>query len=169
MPDLASLDGFQYDGYDIAAPNPGLILGRLLAWYGSVARGLNKAMAIGVKEELMTIGTGATTLSVDATLLPANSCIIAVVGRVTVAIPTAATFTVGDATNPARFATGIAVAANTTFVGTLHRNPAVASDALGPRQVAASALTIDPSSNPANNNGRVVVQVIYEVFTPPTA
>lgn len=167
--DLASVDGFGYDDVTLQSPNPGTIVGRLLSYYGSSTRGFNKVGAIGVKEELITIAAAATSTSADLTLLPANSLILAVVGRVTVAIPTAATFAVTDPTQTGRFATGILVALNTTFVGFLQWNPAIATDALGPRQTAAAGVRIVPNLTPGTAVGRLAVQVIYLVFTPPTS
>jgi hypothetical protein len=145
-----------------------LAQGGLMPFLGSQTAGWNHAMEFGVNEELITIGTGTTTTGANTSLLPANSLIEMVVGRVTVAIPTAATFTVGDTAQPARFVSGVAVALGTTFVGTLHKNPAVASDALGPRQVANAALVIDPNANPANNAGRIRAQVAFKRGSPPS-
>lgn len=167
--ELASLPGFQVDDINAALPNPGVILGRLLSWYGSSTRGLNKVGAIGVKEEVLTIAAAATSTTVSTSLLPANSLILAVIGRVTVAIPTAATFTVGDATTAARFASGIAVALSTTFVGFTHWSGAITTLAAGPSQAANAAILVTPNLTPANANGRLALQTIYLQFTPPTA
>lgn len=161
---------FQVDDIKSSTPNPGLILGRLLAWYGSSTRGYNKVGAIGVKEELLTIAAAATSTTVSTSLLPANSLILAVIGRVTVVIPTATSFAVGDATTAARFATGIAVAAGTTFVGITHWSGAITTLAAGPSQAANAAIVVTPAGGtPANNSGRLALQTIYLQFTPPTA
>lgn len=167
--ELSSVSGIIYDNLFSGTPNPGLILGRILALYGSTMRGLNKVVGISVAEEVVTIAAAASSDSV-ANLLPANSLIAVVVGRVTVVIPTATSFTVGDATQAARFATGVAVAAGTTFVGMLQWNPAVASDDLGPRQVSAAKIRLTMAGGtPAANTGRVALQVAALTFTPPTA
>jgi hypothetical protein len=169
MPDALSIPGLVVDNINSATPNPGLVLGLLFALYGSATRGSNKVIAFGVKEELMTIAAAATSDSALASLLPANSLILAVIGRVTVAIPTAATFLVGDATQTARFASAVPVAVNTTFVQNLHLNPTVASANLGWQQSADARIRITPDLTPATAVGRVALQVAYLTFTPPTA
>jgi hypothetical protein len=90
-------------------------------------------------------------------------------GRVTVAIPNATTFNVGSTGQAARFASAVAVAVNTAFVGFLQWNPSVASDALGPRQTANAGVLITPSATPATAIGRVALQVFTETFVAPTA
>jgi len=114
--------------------------------------------------ELITIGTGATTDSV-ANLLPANAIIEAVAIRVVAAIPTATTFTVGDPTTAARFATGVAVAVDTTTIGVLHRHPDAASAAAGPVQGSAAKVRITPNSTPGSAIGRVLVTVFYRQYS----
>lgn len=120
----------------------------------------------GVNTELLTIAAAATTDS-SASLLPADSIIQAVVVRVTVVIPTAATFTVGDPTTPARFATGVAVAAGTTAVGLIHMSGASTTLATGPSQVSAAAIRITPNLTPATATGVVRIQVYYSKFVAP--
>jgi hypothetical protein len=122
----------------------------------------------GVATELVTIAAAATT-DTSANLLPANSIIDAVTVRVTTLIPTAATFTVGDATQAARFATGVAVAAGTTAVGLLQNDPTVATGNLGPVQTSAAKIRITPNSSPADATGRVRVTVFYRQFVAPTS
>lgn len=133
----------------------------------AVATANGASVTYGYNSELMTIAAAASSDS-TANLLPADAIIDAVVVRVTTVIPTAATFTVGDATQAARFATGVAVAATTTAVGTLHWNPAVASDNLGPRQTADAKIRITPNAQPADATGRVRVTVFYHKFVAPT-
>lgn len=120
----------------------------------------------GVNSELLTIAAAATT-DTTGNLLPADAIIEAVVVRVTTVIPTAATFTVGDATTAARFATGVAVAADTTSVGLLHRNPDVAA-AAGPVQSAAAKVRITPNTAPGAATGVVRVQVYFSRWIAPT-
>lgn len=120
---------------------------------------------MGSLTELVTIAAAATTTTATF-LLPANSVIRAVVGRVTVAIPTAATFTVGDATTAARFASAIAVAINTTFVGLTHVGTAGVA---GPRQPSAAQIVITPNLTPGTNVGRLRLTVFFETFVAPTA
>jgi len=121
----------------------------------------------GVNSELLTIAAAATT-DTTGNLLPANAIIEAVVVRVTTIIPTAATFTVGDATTAARFATGVSVAADTTAVGLLHRNPDVAA-AAGPVQTTAAKIRITPNAQPAAATGVVRIEVFFSRFVAPTS
>jgi hypothetical protein len=117
----------------------------------------------GSASELVTIAAAATT-DTTANLLPANAIIEAVTARVTTVIPTAATFTVGDATTAARFATGVAAAAGTTVVGLTHADQAAAA---GPIQTTAAKIRITPNASPADNSGRVRVTVYYRQFVAP--
>jgi hypothetical protein len=121
----------------------------------------------GVNSELVTIAAAAST-DTTGDLLPADAVIEAVVVRVTTVIPTAATFTVGDATTAARFATGVAVAAGTTAVGLLHRNPADA-DVAGPVQAAAAKVRITPNASPGAATGVVRVEVYFSRFIAPSS
>ena len=118
--------------------------------------------------ELITIAASATTDS-TANLLPANSIIEAVVVRVTTVIPTATTFTVGDATTAARFLAATDVAATTTGIGTVHWNGVVSTTVAGPTQAAAAKIRITPNGTPANNTGRLRVTVFYRQFVAPTS
>jgi hypothetical protein len=120
----------------------------------------------GVAAELLTIAAAATT-DTTANLLPANSIIEAVCVRVTALFPTAATFTVGDATTAARFATGVSVAAGTTAVGLLHQQGGIATDATGPVQTAAAKVRITPNATPAAATGEVRIEVFYSKFVAP--
>jgi len=114
--------------------------------------------------ELITIAAAATSDSV-ADLLPANAIIEAVIARVVATIPTATSFTIGDGTTAARFATGVAVAADGTFVGLAHMQPDVAA-AAGPVQASAAKLRITPAGGtPASNIGRVLVTVFYRQYS----
>jgi hypothetical protein len=115
--------------------------------------------------ELVTIAAAATTTSA-ADLLPANSMILSVVGRVTTLIPTAATFKVGVAGLDTRFATGILVAAGTTFVGLTHHGVASPN---GVQQVAAAKILVTPNLQPGDATGRLRLTVFYKQFVPPSA
>lgn len=119
----------------------------------------------GTVTELTTVSTSATT-DTTANLLPATSVIEAVTVRVITAIPTAATFSLGDATVAGRFVTGVAVAQNTTAVGTVQFD---STGTAGPRQTAAAKLRITPSSTPATPTGQLRITVYYKSFTPPTS
>ena len=109
--------------------------------------------------ELTTIAAAATT---DTTFsLPAGAVIYGVSVRVTVVIPTAATFTVTGATSGTVFHTAaVAVAANTTDAGT-----AAGAYYNGTAQ----KVRITPNLTPAANTGRVRVTAHYYTITPPTS
>lgn len=118
--------------------------------------------------ESLTLAAAAST-DTTANLLPAGAIIEAVVVRVTTVIPTAATFSVGDATTAARFGTGIAVAANTTATCIDHWSGAVATLASGPTQAAAAKIRITPNLTPATATGVLRITTFYRQFTPPTS
>lgn len=109
--------------------------------------------------ELTTISTNAST---DTTIqMPANSLILAVPVRVTVIIPTAATFTVGDSGSAARFSTTtVAVAADTTDTG---NKAGVYYNA------SALSVRITPNASPLAATGRVRITIYYYTVTPPTS
>lgn len=116
----------------------------------------NQAAAIKFLTELTTIAAAATT---DTTIqFPANCLALGASVRVTTAIPTAATFDVGDAGTPTLFNTGLSVALNTTG-----KNAPSAYT----RYTAATSVRITPNLTPANNNGRVRVTIYYIEFTVP--
>lgn len=111
------------------------------------------------KTELTTIAAAATT---DTTItIPANVRVIGVSTRVTVAIPTAATFEVGINGAASRFSTGVSTAANTTSPGTL--------GSMDDDYAAGTAVRITPNAVPAANTGRVRVTIHYIQITPPTS
>lgn len=112
------------------------------------------------KTELTTIAAAATTDT--AITIPANAIVFAVSVRVTVAIPTAATFTVTGTTSGTQFdvAAGVSVALNTTDVGTAN---------CPYKNGAAQAIRFTPNLAPATNAGRVRVTIHYYEITPPTS
>ena len=115
----------------------------------------------GILTELLTINAAAST---DTTLLiPEGAQVFAVSVRVTVAIPTAATFTVGTAADALLFSgvgRSVAVALGTT-------DPCAAG---GINYFDAdTAVRITPNLAPATNVGRVRVTVHYTLVTPPTS
>lgn len=109
--------------------------------------------------ELTTIAAAATT---DTTIqMPANAVILGVSVRVTVAIPTATTFTVGDSGSAARFSTAaVSVNLNSTDPGT---------KAGAYYNASALSIRITPNGTPAANTGRVRVTIYYYSVTPPTS
>lgn len=127
--------------------------------------GLGSSMTAAHATQEITIADAAYT---DSTIdLPANSIIHAVVGRVTVAIPTASTFSVGDPSAGGRFANGISVAANTTFVALDHHAPDL--DPPGIVQATAAKVRITPDATPAAATGKVRIVIYYTQFVPPTS
>jgi hypothetical protein len=130
-----------------------------------VQDGFGGSWVRGEATELVVIAAAATTDTVG-NLLPANSVIRAVAVRVTVLIPTAATFKVGDATTDTRFATGVLVAAGTTNVGLTHVDQ---TGAPGPIQAAAAKVRITPNLTPGAATGRVRVTVYFDTFVAPTS
>lgn len=122
----------------------------------------------GTISELMTVAAAASSTSV-AHLLPAGTIIDSVTLRVTVVIPTATSFTVGDGTTAARFGTGISVAAGTTNASILQANPAN-TDAAGPVQTTDQHIVLTMAGGtPATATGRVRVVVFYRKFVAPTS
>jgi hypothetical protein len=156
--------------------NLGILFGRTFSLFGSLysapsassSGSFEKIVTLGVKDELLTIAAAATSDTVSATMLPANSLILAVLACVTVAIPTAATFTVGDATTPARFSTGLTVATGAKTPGITQWSGAITTLAAGPSQAANAAIRITPSATPATNVGRVHLYVAYIALATPS-
>ena len=109
--------------------------------------------------ELTTIAAAATT---DTTIqMPAGAIVLSVSVRVTVVIPTAATFTVGDSGSAARFSTAaVSTAANSTDAGT---------KAGAYYNASALSVRITPNLTPADNTGRVRVTIAYVDVTVPTS
>jgi hypothetical protein len=117
-------------------------------------------LAVQSLTELTTIAAAATT---DTTIqMPAGAIVLAVDVRVTVVIPTAATFTVGDSGSAARFNTGasVAVAAGTTNAGT---------KAGAYYNASALSVRLTPDVQPADNSGRVRVTIHYISVQPATS
>lgn len=137
-----------------------LSLTRLGAGSMAIAgRANGQAINIQSLTELTTIAAAATTDT--AIQIPAGAVVLAVSVRVTVVIPTAATFTVTSATGGTTFNTAaVAVAANTTDAGT---------KAGAFYQSAASAIRITPNLTPGANSGRVRVTIHYYTITAATS
>ena len=110
--------------------------------------------------ELTTIAAAAFTDT--AIQIPANAIVLSVSVRVTVVIPTAATFTVTGATSTTQFDTagGVAAAATTTDAGTQN---------CPYKNGAAQAIRITPDLTPAANTGRVRVTISYIEITSATS
>jgi hypothetical protein len=108
--------------------------------------------------ELTTIAASATTLTTIQ--IPAGAIVFAVSVRVTVAIPTATTFTVTGNTTGTFHTAAVSTAANSTDKGT-------AAGAF--YSATAQSVKITPNSTPASNTGRVRVTIHYLEVTPPTS
>jgi len=128
---------------------------------GQLSQGLGNGQQISYKSltELTTIAAAATTTTTIA--IPANVIVKAVSVRVTVLIPTAATFTViGDTSTTAFNTAAVPVAAGSTDKGNLNcpYNNGVAQ-----------TIRITPSATPADTTGRVRVTIWYEDSIPATS
>lgn len=131
----------------------GTVQGAKLTGTSLEQRGANgQAATIKQLTELTTIAAAATTATTIE--IPANVIVLSVSVRVTVLIPTAATFTVTGTTSTTAFQTGasVAVAAGTTDVGT-KSCPYLNSTA--------QTVTITPNASPAANTGRLRVTITY--------
>lgn len=116
-------------------------------------------IAVKALTELLTVAASAT--STTTIQKPANSIVVGVSVRVTTAIPTAATFTVGDSGSAARFSTAaVSVAANSTDPGT---------KAGAYYNATAEGIIITPDLTPGANTGRVRVTIHYIEVTPATS
>ena len=125
-----------------------------------ISGGLNgQTLSILSLTELLTIAAAAT--STTTLSIPAGAIVLAVSVRVTVAIPTAATFTVIGNTSTTVFNTAaVTVALNSTDRGT-------AAGAF--YNATAQTVRITPNLTPGTNVGRVRVTVMYIQSTPPTS
>ncbi len=109
--------------------------------------------------ELTTIAAAATTDT--AIQIPANAVVLGVSVRNTVAIPTAATYTVTGTSSGTVFNTvAVPVAINTT-------DPGIKAGAF--YNATAQTIRITPNLTPGTNVGRVRVTIHYYVVTPPTS
>jgi hypothetical protein len=159
----------------VRAQNTTVNLFRPITIMGSsanVARLLWSASSGGVFEissvsALLTLSTSGTTTD-TASIIPAGSIVLAVPYRVTTAITTAASFSIGDATTAARFVSGATgLTLGSTGIGLQHLQGGVATDAAGPVQAAASVVRVTTNANPGA--GAIRIQVWYAVLTAPTS
>lgn len=119
-------------------------------------------------EEEMTLATGAATTDSTANLLPANSIILCVTSRVTVAVGTAVNYALGDATVGTRFAAAnTSVAAGDTGVGLSAMFGVVSATNAGPTQAVAAKLRITCNANASA--GKIRVCVMGWTFAAPTS
>lgn len=134
-----------------------LVLGPTVPSVIGTAPANGQVLSVLQASELLTIAAAAT--STTTMLVPANAIVLAVSVRNTVAIPTAATYTVK--LGATEFNTvAVPVAVNTTDAGT---------KAGAFFNATAQGVVITPDLTPATNAGRVRVTVSYLLVTPPTS
>jgi hypothetical protein len=123
-----------------------------------------------VNSELLTLSTGGTTTDTTANLLPANSIILGVVGRVTTTITTGCTgWQMGDPTTAGRFtASNVTLAAGTTDVGKVQLTTGVASATTGLFQTSAAKVRVT-CATAAPGAGAVRITVFGYTLTPPAS
>ena len=114
----------------------------------------------GTISELLTIAAAASSTTTMS--IPANAIVYGVSVRVTVAIPTAATFTVTGNASATQFdvAGGVSTVAGTTDAGTAN---------CPYKNGAAQTIKITPNLQPADNTGRVRITIHYYFINPATS
>lgn len=108
--------------------------------------------------EEVTMAQAATTSSTIE--IPAGCHLVAVSGRVTGLAATTATYDIGITGDTARFGTGIAVAATTTFPGVPDAHDLYA---------AATTILVTPNASPTDDAGKIRFVIFYDLITPPTS
>jgi len=112
-----------------------------------------------------TLSTGSTTTSTGVACLPANSIIDAIVYRITTAITSATSFTIGDGTIAGRFCgTQTTLTIGATGVCFVQADQTGTS---GPRQVSAASVVVTTNSNPGAGVIRLIV--FSHTWTAPTS
>lgn len=149
---------------DMAGPNGPLLV------YGGVGDGVTDEQfgarsTRGWITQEVTLSTTGTTTSTTSNMLPINSLIQAVTGRVTQTITGATNFEFGDTTTPARFlnpSTGLT--AGSTVIG-LKQNDG--TGAAGPIQTTTSEVQITTTGTPTA--GKIRITTFYNQFIAPTS
>ncbi len=119
----------------------------------------------GYVTELVTLSTSAATKDTTGFLLPANSIIEAVTGRVTTTITTATDWKLGDSVTSGRFsAATTGLTAGSTIVGLVHVDQ---TSNAGPRQTADAAIRVTCSGTPGA--GAIRITSFYRQFSAPTS
>lgn len=139
--------------------------GGLIEWI--TANG--SACILSSASELLTLSTSATHTDTAANLLPANSIILAVVGRVTTTITTATDWSLSDTVAAsARFTiANNTMTAGTTDVGLLHMAGDVDQLSQGPTQASADKVRVLTTGTPGA--GAIRITVWYLQFVAPTS
>lgn len=119
----------------------------------------------GSVSENLTLSTSGATTDTAANLLPANSYIECVTGRITTTIATATNWKMGDRTTSGRFtAANSTLTAGTIDVGLVHCD---VTGAGGPRQTAAAKVRVTTTGTPSA--GAIRLTSYYRTFVGPTS
>lgn len=121
----------------------------------------------GSVSENLTLSTSGATTDTTANLLPANSYIESVTGRVTTTITTATSWQLGDPTTAGRFTaaqSGGQLTAAATIVGLVHCD---VTGTGGPRQTAAAKVRVTTVGTPGA--GAIRITSYYRAYVPATS
>jgi hypothetical protein len=119
------------------------------------------ALTVGVQEELLTLATGALTTDTAGNLLPANSIILSVTGRITTAINNITNWKLGDATIADRFtAVSTTLTAGTTVVGLNMWDASRVTAGMGQIQAAAAKVRVTVTGT-QNTTGAIRITTRY--------
>lgn len=121
----------------------------------------------GSVSENLTLSTSGTTTDTAANLLPADSYIESVTGRVTTTVATATSWQLGDPTTAGRFTaaqSGGQLTAGATVVGLVQCD---VTGAGGPRQTAAAKVRVTTVGTPSA--GAIRITSYYRTFVAPTS
>lgn len=111
--------------------------------------------------ELVTLDDAAEFTDTEEDLLPADSLILCVAGKLVTAIEGATGWALEDATTAGRFATESAVMTiGATLIGTNQMQGSIATDAAGPVQTAAAKVRIATPGTPSAGSVRVTTTYI---------
>lgn len=173
------VDGIDYARNSSESPNVGIGVrsGRSWSMFGdtvvaptaTASGGPDSAKMWQLQTEALVVAAAANSNTANTSFLPINTILHPVSYRVRVAIPTATTFQLGDATTPARFGTGIAVALGTNGVAATHLSPANTTVAQSTWQTANASLRLTPSATPATGVGVVKLWMVAEITGIPSS
>jgi hypothetical protein len=177
---LKSTQQIQWSSGDPVAAGGDVILGRdalgIMSLWGSSSAVLASMRKYGGNagyvewgsvSENLTLSTGGTTTDTAANLLPADSYIESVTGRVTTTVATATDWKLGDATTAGRFTaaqSGAQLTAGATIAGLVHCD--VTGNG-GPRQTAAAKVRVTTTGTPSA--GAIRITSYYRTFVAPTS
>jgi hypothetical protein len=119
------------------------------------------ALTLGVQEELLTLATGALTTDTAGNLLPANSIILSVTGRITTTINNITNWKLGDATVADRFsAVSTTLTSGTTVVGLNMWDASRVTAGMGQIQAAAAKVRVTVTGT-QNTAGAIRITTRY--------